>query len=96
MTDLVSTVIPTRNRPSLVLRAVRSALNQTFRSTEVIVVLDGPDEKTAQGLAQIDDPRVLPLLKRERGRKGGLFNLEEVNGCMNDDLKNYIARYEKN
>ena len=38
---LVSVVIPTRNRPTLVLRAVRSALRQTLREIEVIVVIDG-------------------------------------------------------
>lgn len=61
MTDgsaLVSVVIPTRNRPGLVPRAVKSALNQTFRSIEVVVVLDGPDESTARTLAQIDDSRL--------------------------------------
>jgi glycosyltransferase involved in cell wall biosynthesis len=56
--ELVSAVIPTRNRSGLVARAVQSALNQTFRSIEVIVVVDGPDEKTAQALAQIEDPRL--------------------------------------
>jgi glycosyltransferase involved in cell wall biosynthesis len=55
---LVTAVIPTRNRPGLVARAVRSALNQTFQSIEIIVVIDGPDEETAQALAQIDDPRL--------------------------------------
>jgi glycosyltransferase involved in cell wall biosynthesis len=38
---LVSVVIPTRNRPTHVLRAVRSALQQTLREIEVIVVIDG-------------------------------------------------------
>ena len=40
---IVSAVIPTRNRPELVVRAVRSALTQTYTDLEVIVVLDGPD-----------------------------------------------------
>jgi glycosyltransferase involved in cell wall biosynthesis len=56
--ELVSTIIPTRNRSRIVARAVHSALNQSFRSIEVIVVVDGPDEKTAQVLAQIEDPRL--------------------------------------
>jgi glycosyltransferase involved in cell wall biosynthesis len=54
----VSTVIPSRNRPDLVGRAVRSALDQTHRSVEVIVVIDGPDEATEQELARIGDPRL--------------------------------------
>lgn len=39
-------------------RAVRSALEQTLRSIEVIVVVDGPDEPTLRELARIDDPRL--------------------------------------
>ena len=56
--ETVSAVIPSRNRPALVGRAVRSALEQTLRSIEVIVVIDGPDEPTLRELARIDDPRL--------------------------------------
>lgn len=56
--EIVSVVIPSRNRPGFVGRAVRSALNQTFGCIDVIVVIDGPDEKTVQALAEIDDPRL--------------------------------------
>jgi len=55
---LVSAVIPTRNRPALVLSAIRSALRQTWRRIEVIVVVDGPDAETAASLASITDARV--------------------------------------
>ena len=55
---LVSVVIPTRNRPCLVARAVHSALTQSLVEIEVIVVVDGPDEPTLHVLHQIDDPRL--------------------------------------
>lgn len=55
---LVSVVIPTRNRPELVVRAVRSALAQTLAAIEVIVVIDGPDAATADALSAIKDYRV--------------------------------------
>jgi glycosyltransferase involved in cell wall biosynthesis len=62
---LVTAVIPTRNRPELVLRAVRSALAQTYPNIEVIVVVDGPDEATVSALEAIraSDARlcILPL-----------------------------------
>jgi glycosyltransferase involved in cell wall biosynthesis len=60
---VVSAVIPTRNRPDLVVRAVRSALAQTLRQIEVIVVIDGPDEATEIALqATVDERlRVVPL-----------------------------------
>ncbi|WP_203917887.1 glycosyltransferase family 2 protein [Rugosimonospora africana] len=54
----VSVVIPTRNRPELVPRAVRSALDQTLREIEVIVVVDGPDPSTGEALAAHADPRL--------------------------------------
>jgi glycosyltransferase involved in cell wall biosynthesis len=40
---LVSAVIPTHDRPHLVVRAVQSVLNQTYDNLEIIVVMDGPD-----------------------------------------------------
>jgi glycosyltransferase involved in cell wall biosynthesis len=55
---MVSAVIPTRNRPDLVLRAVTSALEQSFGGIEVIVVVDGPDRATLQALGAISDPRL--------------------------------------
>ena len=56
--ELVSAVIPTRNRPELVVKAVQSALRQTHPRIEVIVVIDGPDPPTERALAQIHDPRL--------------------------------------
>ena len=66
--DKVSAVIPTRNRPNLVLRAVRSALAQTYRDLEVIVVVDGPDPATSSALATIGDDRLrVIILPRSQG-----------------------------
>jgi glycosyltransferase involved in cell wall biosynthesis len=64
----VSVVIPTRNRPALVPRAVRSALAQTHREIEVIVVIDGPDPDTREVLAELADPRLRVI---ELDRSGG-------------------------
>jgi glycosyltransferase involved in cell wall biosynthesis len=54
----VSVVIPTRGRPELVTRAVRSALAQTIENIEVIVVIDGPDGVSGDALKLIDDNRL--------------------------------------
>ncbi|MCC6139546.1 MAG: glycosyltransferase [Nitrospira sp.] len=56
---LASVVIPTINRPQLVVRAVRSALAQTLQSIEVIAVIDGPDEETKEALAALNESRLL-------------------------------------
>lgn len=58
MTPLVSAVIPTRNRPQLVVRAVGSVLSQTYAAVEAIVVIDGPDPATEAALEDLNDSRV--------------------------------------
>ena len=63
----MSVVIPTRNRPELVLRAVGSALAQTRRELEVVVVVDGPDPATRESLAGIGDDRVRVIELEESG-----------------------------
>jgi glycosyltransferase involved in cell wall biosynthesis len=70
----VSVVIPTRERPELVGRAVRSALAQEGSEIEVIVVLDGPDEATVRALASVDDPRLRVLALPERAGLGAARN----------------------
>ncbi|MET7392391.1 glycosyltransferase family 2 protein [Dactylosporangium sp. NPDC005572] len=57
----VSVVIPTRNRPELVVRAVRSALAQTVQDIEVVVIIDGPDPATVAALEAVGDERVRPI-----------------------------------
>src|ERR1700722_5095606 len=65
----VSALIPTRNRPELVARAVRSALAQTYTDLEVIVVIDGFDPTTEKILKQFEDERLK------------VINLEETVGA---------------
>jgi glycosyltransferase involved in cell wall biosynthesis len=55
---LVSVVIPTVDRPKLVLRAINSVLRQTHREIEVIVVVDGPDLDTVSAVGAVHDPRL--------------------------------------
>jgi len=55
----VSVVIPTRNRLNLLLRSVRSALQQTLQEIEVIVVIDGEQGRSSSdALARVGDHRV--------------------------------------
>ncbi|MCC5635515.1 glycosyltransferase [Nostoc sp. CHAB 5844] len=56
--EIVSVVIPTRNRPQVVSRAVKSALAQTLATIEIIVVVDGPDGETVKALSEIGDSRL--------------------------------------
>ncbi|MBW3573512.1 MAG: glycosyltransferase family 2 protein [Actinobacteria bacterium] len=61
-------VIPTYNRADLVLRAVRSVLNQAGPQPEIVVVDDGSTDRTAAAVAALEDPRVL---YRSQTRAGG-------------------------
>jgi glycosyltransferase involved in cell wall biosynthesis len=49
---IVSAVIPTHGRPDLLRRAVHSALAQTLRAIEVVVVIDGEDPVTRLALEE--------------------------------------------
>jgi glycosyltransferase involved in cell wall biosynthesis len=64
----VTVVIPTCNRPDLAVRAVHSALAQTHRDLEVIVVVDGPDDDTTTALAAVGDDRLRVIVLPQRGR----------------------------
>jgi glycosyltransferase involved in cell wall biosynthesis len=71
----VSVVIPTRDRPDLVVRAVRSALGQTVENIEVIVVIDGPDPRSRAALTQLGDDRLRIV---ELPESGGAPNARNV------------------
>jgi glycosyltransferase involved in cell wall biosynthesis len=62
---LVTVVIPTRDRPDMVRRAIESALAQTVSEVEVIVV----DDASTPPIRSIADPRVRVI---RRNRAGGL------------------------
>jgi glycosyltransferase involved in cell wall biosynthesis len=55
---MISVVIPTRNRPESLLRAVRSVLTQTLKDLEVLVVIDGHDPASVEALSAISDSRL--------------------------------------
>lgn len=55
---IVSVVLPTRNGARFIAESIRSVLAQTFKGLELIVVLDGCTDDTAEivkGIAECDD-----------------------------------------
>lgn len=82
MTPLVSAVIPTRNRPESVCRAVESALAQTYTNLEVIVVIDGPDPKTVEALEALQDLRlrIVALAENVGGSEARNIGVREAKG----------------
>lgn len=57
-TPFFSIVIPTYNRADLIGRALKSVLNQTFDSFEIIVVDDGSNDNTSQMMVSYNDTRL--------------------------------------
>lgn len=60
-------IVTTHQRPHLVGVAVASVVEQTFRDTEILVVVDGADAATEAVLAGIDDPRLRTIVVSEAG-----------------------------
>jgi glycosyltransferase involved in cell wall biosynthesis len=84
---LATIVIPTRDRPHLLERAVRSALTQTVEDVQVVVVDDGSAEPVRLGLR---DPRLLVVrnhraLGASAARNAGLRAAEGAWVTFTDD-----------
>lgn len=54
----VSIILPTRNRASMLKRAVKSVLQQTYVDFELIIVSDGSTDETEQVVAGFEDRRI--------------------------------------
>jgi glycosyltransferase involved in cell wall biosynthesis len=98
---LVSAVIPTRNRPDFVVRAVRCVLSQTYSNLEVIVVVDGPDSATQTALHALNDPRVriIPLVENVGGSEARNTGVRAARGnwvaLLDDDDEWFPEKIEK-
>lgn len=80
---LVTVVIATYNRSEVLRYALRSALDQSYRSLEVIVAGDGCTDDSEQVVASFGDPRVRWInLEANTGNQAGPNNaaLEIANG----------------
>jgi len=72
---LISIIIATYNRPKLLKYAILSALNQTYRNIEVIVIGDCCSESTQAMINQFSDERLIYYnLKMNCGEQSGPNN----------------------
>jgi len=80
---LISIVIPTFNRPQLLIdRALRSALAQDYSPLEILVVMDGPDPQTEAVLSTVHDPRLRALTLSHNAGPSAVrnFGVQEAQG----------------
>lgn len=64
---LVTIVIPCYNDHLFILEALESALNQTYVTTEIIIVDDGSNEITKRVLAAVTDSKVKVISQKNKG-----------------------------
>ncbi len=64
---MISVIIPTYNRKSMLVEAVRSVQAQTFRDWELVVVDDGSTDGSFERVGQIQDPRIRALRQSRSG-----------------------------
>ena len=73
--SLVSVIIPTLHRATLLMRALASVFRQTWRELEVVVIVDGPDPDTIAALQMIDDPRLRVIVNARSLTAAGARNV---------------------
>jgi glycosyltransferase involved in cell wall biosynthesis len=92
----VSVVVPTVNRPALLLFALDSIARQTCRPYEVIVVVDGPDDETLNRVRQAHPSVRLLQLKAPSGsavaRNYGAQNAQGAWIAYLDDDDQWLPR----
>ncbi|WP_051237922.1 glycosyltransferase family 2 protein [Lacticigenium naphthae] len=79
---VVSIVIPTYNRQDLLLKAIDSLFNQTYRQFEIIVVDDCSTDGTQEALNRLNDPRVIYMRHTQNKGAGEARNtgIEKAQG----------------
>jgi succinoglycan biosynthesis protein ExoO len=78
----VSVVIPAYNAAAFIARAIDSALSQTLKNIEVLVVDDASKDNTSDIVRSFDDPRVRLLINQQNLGAAGARNraLQEARG----------------
>lgn len=64
---MISVIIPTFNKASLLMEAIESVLSQTFQDFEIIIIDDGSTDGTGEIVEKIGDPRIVYHFQNNEG-----------------------------
>lgn len=82
----VSIIIPTYNRAHLIVRAIKSVLNQTYQDFELIIVDDGSTDNTEDIIRQFQEKdKRIRYIKHDKNKGGS--------AARNTGVKNSVGKY---
>ncbi|MDE8564476.1 glycosyltransferase [Anoxybacillus rupiensis] len=97
---LVSILIPTYNRPSMLMEALESALKQTYKNIEIIICDDSTNEETRLMIDfLLEKQRVKNVKyiknKKKLGKRTGLENAQKCFELANGEFINFLLDDDK-
>ncbi|MDQ0206994.1 glycosyltransferase family 2 protein [Alkalicoccobacillus murimartini] len=109
MNPYISVIIPTYNRSALLIRAVKSVLEQTYEKLEIIVVDDGSTDDTKKKIKELDNEKIVYIeqssntngsvarnlgIKRSKGDYVAFLDSDDV--WLSTKLHVYVKHIEEN
>jgi glycosyltransferase involved in cell wall biosynthesis len=88
MTPLVSIIIPTYLRSNLIIKTLKSIINQSYVNWECIIIDDGSDEDTINKILDFinSEPRIFFFKRSFNSKKG-------PSACRNEGMKKAEGKY---
>jgi glycosyltransferase involved in cell wall biosynthesis len=88
MTPLVSIIIPTYLRSTLIIKTLKSVINQSYVNWECIIIDDGSDEETINKILDFinSEPRIFFFKRSFNSKKG-------PSTCRNEGVKKAKGKY---
>lgn len=85
---LITVIIPTYNRETTILNAIKSVLEQTYTNIEVLIIDDGSTDNTEKLVTNVNDKRVTFIKQKNKGacsaRNNGILHAKGEYIAFND------------